>query len=62
MTTPQSVGAAREATGSAQPQQARPVTLFTGQWADLPFEQVCDSPPAGATTASRSPAGATTST
>ncbi len=20
---------------------ARPVTLFTGQWADLPFETVC---------------------
>ena len=20
---------------------SRPVTLFTGQWADLPFEQVC---------------------
>jgi len=20
---------------------ARPVTLFTGQWADLPFEEVC---------------------
>lgn len=19
----------------------RPVTLFTGQWADLPFEEVC---------------------
>ena len=25
----------------ASPQQARPVTLFTGQWADLPFEEVC---------------------
>ena len=21
---------------------ARPVTLFTGQWADLKFEQVCE--------------------
>jgi len=21
---------------------ARPVTLFTGQWADLPFETVCE--------------------
>ena len=20
---------------------ARPITLFTGQWADLPFEEVC---------------------
>ena len=20
---------------------ARPVTLFTGQWADLPFESIC---------------------
>ena len=30
-----------EATGSAQPKQSRPVTLFTGQWADLPFEEVC---------------------
>ena len=20
---------------------SRPVTLFTGQWADLPFEEVC---------------------
>ena len=41
---------------------ARPVTLFTGQWADLPFEEVAGSPPSGATTGSRSPAGATTST
>ena len=40
----------------------RPITLFTGQWADLPFEEVAGSPPSGATTASRSPAGATTST
>ena len=31
----------KEATGSASPQQDRPVTLFTGQWADLPFEEVC---------------------
>lgn len=31
----------REATGSARPEQTRPVTLFTGQWADLPFEEVC---------------------
>ena len=33
--------APREATGAAQPEQARPVTLFSGQWADLPFEEVC---------------------
>ncbi len=31
----------REATGTARPAQSRPVTLFTGQWADLPFEEVC---------------------
>ena len=31
----------REATGKAEPKQARPVTLFTGQWADLPFDEVC---------------------
>src|SRR5215218_5195062 len=31
----------REATGNAQPKQARPVTLFTGQWADLPFDEMC---------------------
>jgi sugar phosphate isomerase/epimerase len=30
-----------EATGKAEPAQPRPVTLFTGQWADLPFEEVC---------------------
>jgi len=30
-----------EATGQATAQQARPVTLFTGQWADLPFEEMC---------------------
>ncbi|MGD7706910.1 sugar phosphate isomerase/epimerase family protein [Microlunatus sp. Y2014] len=30
-----------EATGSARPEQRRPVTLFTGQWADLPFAEVC---------------------
>ena len=40
----------------------RPVTLFTGQWADLPFEEVAGWPPNGATTASRSPARATIST
>src|ERR1700704_4421742 len=31
----------KEATGKAEPKQPRPVTLFTGQWADLPFEEVC---------------------
>ena len=31
----------KEATGKAQPKQDRPVTLFTGQWADLPFEEMC---------------------
>ena len=31
----------KEATGRARYQQRRPVTLFTGQWADLPFEEVC---------------------
>ena len=31
----------REATGKATAEQARPVTLFTGQWADLPFTEVC---------------------
>ena len=31
----------REATGRATPLQPRPVTLFTGQWADLPFAEVC---------------------
>ncbi len=30
-----------EATGRKTSTQARPVTLFTGQWADLPFEEVC---------------------
>ena len=30
-----------EATGRAHAQQDRPVTLFTGQWADLPFREVC---------------------
>ena len=40
----------------------RPITLFTGQWADLPFEEVAASPGSGSTMASRSPAGATTST
>ena len=27
---------------AAQPQQSRPVTLFTGQWADLPLETMAD--------------------
>ena len=40
----------------------RPITLFTGQWADLPFEEIAGWRPSGATTGSRSPAGATTST
>src|SRR5438034_11846547 len=31
----------KEATGKAEPIQPRPVTLFTGQWADLPFEEMC---------------------
>jgi sugar phosphate isomerase/epimerase len=31
----------KEATGKAESAQPRPVTLFTGQWADLPFEEVC---------------------
>src|SRR5215218_7808265 len=31
----------KEATRKAEPTQPRPVTLFTGQWADLPFEEVC---------------------
>lgn len=39
MSTPTTVPS--EATGQATPQQARPVTLFTGQWADLPFTEVC---------------------
>ena len=30
-----------EATGRAAADQPRPVTLFTGQWADLPFTEVC---------------------
>ena len=42
---------------------ARPVTLFTGQWADLPLEELAEkAAAAGASTASSSPAGATTST
>ena len=42
---------------------ARPVTLFTGQWADLPLEELAEQGcRAGASTASSSPAGATTST
>ncbi|MGD7787954.1 sugar phosphate isomerase/epimerase family protein [Propionibacteriaceae bacterium Y1700] len=39
MSTPTSTPS--EATGKATPKQARPVTLFTGQWADLPFTEVC---------------------
>ena len=31
---------------------ARPVTLFTGQWADLPLEELAARPASGATTAS----------
>src|ERR687894_1755535 len=31
----------KESTSSARPKQERPVTLFTGQWADLPFTEVC---------------------
>ena len=34
-------GGLKEATGKAEPAQARPVTLFTGQWADLPFDEIC---------------------
>jgi hypothetical protein len=41
---------------------ARPVTLFTGQWADLPLRSLARSPKAWATTAWSWPAGATTST
>jgi hypothetical protein len=33
-------GDLKEATGKAQPAQSRPVALFTGQWADLPFEEI----------------------
>ena len=40
----------------------RPITLFTGQWADLPFEEVCRLASDWGTTGWRSPAGATTST
>ena len=29
----------KEATGAAQAKQPRPVTLFTGQWADLPVRR-----------------------
>ena len=39
----------------------RPVTLFTGQWADLPLEELAAKAASSATTASSSPAGATTS-
>src|SRR6478735_11424670 len=38
---PDDVRTPSEATGKANPSQARPVTLFTGQWADLPFEEMC---------------------
>ena len=42
---------------------ARPVTLFTGQWADLPLEELAAQGAAsGSSTASSWPAGATTST
>jgi sugar phosphate isomerase/epimerase len=42
MTSPSNSPAlGREATGTATPKQERPVTLFTGQWADLPFEEIC---------------------
>ena len=38
---PSDSGRLTEATGKADSAQPRPVTLFTGQWADLPFEDVC---------------------
>src|SRR4029453_13031487 len=38
---PERVMIMKEATGQSTPKQARPVTLFTGQWADLPFAEVC---------------------
>ena len=41
---------------------ARPVTLFTGQWADLPLEKLAPLAKRWATTASSSPAGAIIST
>ena len=41
---------------------ARPVTLFTGQWADLPLEVFAAKATSGDSTAWSSPAGATTST
>ena len=40
---------------------ARPVTLFTGQWADLPLEELAEKAGSGASTAWSWPAGATTS-
>ena len=40
----------------------RPVTLFTGQWADLPLAELAPLAGRWATTGSSSPAGATTST
>ena len=39
----------------------RPVTLFTGQWADLPIADLAARAAAGDSTVSSSPAGATTS-
>jgi hypothetical protein len=39
----------------------RPVTLFTGQWADLPLADMGRTRPNGFTTASNWPRGATTS-
>ena len=39
----------------------RPVTLFTGQWADLPLDDLAAKAGDGASTGSSSPAGATTS-
>lgn len=43
-------------------ESSRPVTLFTGQWADLPFEEVAALAAGWGTTGSRSPRRATTST
>ena len=37
---------------------ARPVTLFTGQWADLSFEKICEKAKSSVTTASNWPVGA----
>ena len=41
---------------------ARPVTLFTGQWADLPLEELAEKAAGWGFDGSSSPAGATTST